>query len=707
MLDFAKIHLIVPFKYHPESFVKLEKMSFIEGKETAEELDTIKRNQSFDQKIWFNYCFSSRPVPQSSQLEGSPIIDKASYSYIKRVELSQVQRKAIGLHHNESKQYILKKENIGFQIGKIRLMFSSFGIGFIVFEVSAQNLTAEQLLDLNASLYSISRGSKFIYEQSIDKSQTKKIEVSLKEVVKKTLDLQTYVPLRPYSDLGIRQCYSLIYCTGEVLGDDKERFLESLRRGFKSGRDVTLDKNSIFNPFSYIAWAVGEEILACFGDTAVCGEANKRFVADSKNGLCQSVSDNYLIIYSYLIAIYLLVNDIDKMGITNTKYETETLIYRLVTDRLSSQEHISKLFKVYLCEQTWNLEQRIRDIKIKYQQFNQTRSSIESGQRLENIDVVIKDLQEKTDEILNNTRYLTNFANHELKDFLAKERAKLNAAKINEEGKDIAIGQFIQQSSVYIERKVNTAMDKMHNEEVRLSILLGSAWAAMMPTTRTSLISAGVLWESCLDLEDAENFDYSGICICTTAALEAELRRVFFDGLIQYMVHQYGIPCNANADYIFDNWPEQLLSISKYKFDRSAYPQLNPQKNFTMGNLPFLLGEFENTYRNNYQQIAQSKLMAKRMEEYLATILKKQYVDEPLTAFTKASDNGPAFVKKCEGVRNNYRNPAAHVDVMSRDQAEGCLQQVIGKAEAYEHNARVTGVLMELFSRIDADKLIR
>lgn len=703
MLDFVKINLLVPFKYNPENFVKL--MVPIEDKSAIGKSDSVKEKQTFDQKTWFDYCFFWQPIPQSSQLEGSPLMDKESHSYIKRIELSQVQRKAIGLHHNESKQYLLEKENVKFQIGKIKLMFFGFGIGFIVFEVSAQKLIAEQLLDFNAALHAISWSSKFTYEQSIDKAQKKIVKLSLKEVVKKILDLQEYIPLRPYGNTGIKQCYSLVYCTGEVLGENKERFLESLRRGFKSGRNVIVDKNNIFEPFGYITWAVGEEILACFGDAAICGDANIKFITDSKDGLCKSISENYLAIYAYLIAVQLLVNDINKVRVLDKEHRGENIICRLTIDSLSTQEHINKLFKKYLCERAWDLERQINNIRAEYRRFDRVIASKELGQRLENIDIAVKDLQEKTDEILDNTRYLVDFSKNELKDFLTKERAKLHVDDLNEENMEGAIGQFIRHSSDYIERKVGNASSRVHSEEERLRKLLGPTWIVIMPTTKISLASAGVLWESCLEIDDSINFDYSGVCICTTAALEAELQRIFFDGLIQYMILHYGRPCNANADDIYKNWPEQLLSISKYNFKRAACPELKPQHNFTMGQLPFLLGKPEKNHRRNNQQLDQSKLMAKRMEEYLATILKKQYAQDPLAAFTKSFDNGPAFVEKSEGVRKKYRNPAAHVEVMSRDQAEGCLRQVIGKAEAYEHNARVTGVLRELFSRLDVDKL--
>lgn len=57
-------------------------------------------------------------------------------------------------------------------------------------------------------------------------------------------------------------------------------------------------------------------------------------------------------------------------------------------------------------------------------------------------------------------------------------------------------------------------------------------------------------------------------------------------------------------------------------------------------------------------------------------------------------------MEKSERVRKDYRNKAAHVDVVSRDQAKGCYQQVIGKIDAYEYTSDVTGFIIELYNKM-------
>lgn len=43
------------------------------------------------------------------------------------------------------------------------------------------------------------------------------------------------------------------------------------------------------------------------------------------------------------------------------------------------------------------------------------------------------------------------------------------------------------------------------------------------------------------------------------------------------------------------------------------------------------------------------------------------------------------FREKRGCIRKDYRNKAAHVDVVLCDQAKGCYQQVVGKIDAYEY----------------------
>ena len=134
-----------------------------------------------------------------------------------------------------------------------------------------------------------------------------------------------------------------------------------------------------------------------------------------------------------------------------------------------------------------------------------------------------------------------------------------------------------------------------------------------------------------------------------------------------------------------------------------------------MGNLPFLFGETGKLSQKSFirkKQLAQSELMRKRMTEYLSTIVLDYYKEIPFEAFYVGENTNDRFTKqsgcfvwKCEQIRNKYRNKAAHVNVMTEQEASSCYQSIITKRDTYTYNAEIAGAILELFSKIDGSKL--
>jgi hypothetical protein len=100
------------------------------------------------------------------------------------------------------------------------------------------------------------------------------------------------------------------------------------------------------------------------------------------------------------------------------------------------------------------------------------------------------------------------------------------------------------------------------------------------------------------------------------------------------------------------------------------------------------------------------------MSEYLSTIVLDYYKETPYEAFylednkeDRVTCQPGCFVWKCDKIRANYRNKAAHVDVMSEDEAFSCYQSIITKPDSYEYNAEIVGVILELFCKIDGSKI--
>lgn len=133
-----------------------------------------------------------------------------------------------------------------------------------------------------------------------------------------------------------------------------------------------------------------------------------------------------------------------------------------------------------------------------------------------------------------------------------------------------------------------------------------------------------------------------------------------------------------------------------------------------MGNLPYLLGKISYPSKDKKikkEQVRQSRLLQERMKEYLKTIVNERYINDPYTAFyDRAGYPGKisGIVKKSENIRSDYRNKAAHLNIMSSNNAEDCYTKVIrypSRSETYNYRADITGLILDLFERIDGNKL--
>ncbi|MGN0292415.1 MAG: hypothetical protein ACI4D3_00255 [Lachnospiraceae bacterium] len=393
--------------------------------------------------------------------------------------------------------------------------------------------------------------------------------------------------------------------------------------------------------------------------------------------------------------------------------------------RLSDEDNIREFFEQCLWNSGWNLSSAISDLKEKNKTDMESDNSTRIVQIWEQTDEnrktlmahgrMLEEISGEMHEVHSDVSFLVNFAGNELKAYLEEEKDKFRQS--GNSGSDAEIGAFIQNTSSHIDEKImRSGDDIVKREREGLEMLFGDKWEFLLPSSQTSLVSAGALLKRCADIKTPD-FDYSGICICCTAALEAELKRVFFDGLMDYMVYHYGEPGNDNAPEIYENWPDALLTVPRYRFTRGTKTRLRKVSHFTMGTLPFLFGESGKLSGKpgiRTDQLAQSELMKKRMSEYLSTIVKEAYQDNPFDAFyvrittdTCVTGQTGCFVWKCEKIRKDYRNKAAHVSVMSEKEASSCYQSVITKPDTYVYKAEVTGVILELFSKVDGSRLNR
>ena len=249
----------------------------------------------------------------------------------------------------------------------------------------------------------------------------------------------------------------------------------------------------------------------------------------------------------------------------------------------------------------------------------------------------------------------------------------------------------------YLSIHIHGSDTLIQKETANLQSIFGIIWDRLLPTTQTSLVSAGVLWSYCEDI--GNNFDYSGVCISATSALESELKRVFYTGFQEYLYNHYGDPSKLPMDTVFSVWPEKLLNKTKAacqnEFLNPGSSVLGIGNSFTLGTLPYLFWDKDPVNR---------KLLQQRMKEYLQTIVKDCYADNPLKYINPLIKEGDktirdpnSFISQCEQIRENFRNPAAHIDIIPWEKADECYSEVVGKADSFRYATQAKGLIMKLY----------
>ena len=622
----------------------------------------------------------------------------------------------VGISKRENTTYIMDKNGISVSIGKVRMLFTNNRIGFIHIEIFASDIDEDSVRKLGYAFSKVtSNQPKMSYQIKRSREEIEEVKISLKEIIDRIVAIQNYIPINIYE--GRITPYMQISLIGSCDTENKEMFFDSIQSLSQRPSIKCIHKSKVYDGREdYISRFVGDKTVCIYGDIGICGEENIEFLTNIGNGLVKSATENYTTIYAFLISIRLLL-----LNNQRTAYDLWYLLDAPMY--LSDEDNIRELFEQCIWSAGWQLKEERELLLKKLDKKDLERLQEVAEEQKKELEKLRKTAEEqqrqsaKQGEILvgisQGVSLLVNFVNTELKSFLAREKKNFNQS--NNKNSDDSIGSFVRDVSEHIDKKIiSSGNDAIEAERNKLSMLFGDKWKYVMASSQSSLISAGVLLKQCSGIT-APDFDWSGVCICATAALEAELKRVFFDGLLDYMVSTYGQPCNENADEIYNKWPEALLSVPKYQFVNGSNMTLITDEHFTMGKLPFLFGETgklsdKATIRKN--QLEQSELMKKCMTEYLATIVLDYYKEIPFEAFyigttmgERSSSQAGCFVWKCEQVRKNYRNKAAHVNVMTGEEASSCYQSIITKPDTYIYNAEIAGIILELFSKIDGSKL--
>ena len=416
---------------------------------------------------------------------------------ISRIELNSVVRTAVGLHQNENAVYSLQKVNQNFKIGKIRILFTQSRIAFLHITLSTTDIDGDAVLSvINTFRQIISSQPRFQYNKKLSKDTTETIEISLKELVQKVVNLQKYL-LVSVCDGSIMP-YVQLCMVGTGKQDEKMKFFESARTLSKRPSSKEIEDKLIYTGKEpYISRFVGDRAVCIFGDTGMCGDIDLRFLTDSGNGLAKTATENYLTVYAFLISLKLIAekNDLENPDI-------EYLLNAPM--KLSNEENINEFFEKCLWGSAWNLKESISFIRDNIQRSNGNAvaerlgyisdQTEENNRKLEENLEIAKRIERKEAEHIELTReinqkmdVLVEFVQNDLKEYITGERAKLKAS-ISDVDEESNICTFTRDVSTHINKKINESGDAIVDLERRsLKMLFNDRWDFLLPTSQTSL----------------------------------------------------------------------------------------------------------------------------------------------------------------------------------------------------------------------------
>ena len=222
----------------------------------------------------------------------------------------------------------------------------------------------------------------------------------------------------------------------------------------------------------------------------------------------------------------------------------------------------------------------------------------------------------------------------------------------DEKDRDKLISTFVDECAEKIVNELKTADAEKERDKQQKKLILSlgeTTWNKLEIKSRTFLISSKLVFDK-LILDD--DVDYSGVCLLVTKALEVELSKRFCDYFIMYLKNKY--PGKTN----YSSYPTCLL-------DKYGNPIKGKQ--FTLGTFAYLVGvKIDDLLSDSQRENNKSKLL-----EYLRDELLPNKTDNEILELMQY------YAGEIETVKNDYRNPAAHTNELTKIDAEQCFNLVL------------------------------
>lgn len=201
-----------------------------------------------------------------------------------------------------------------------------------------------------------------------------------------------------------------------------------------------------------------------------------------------------------------------------------------------------------------------------------------------------------------------------------------------------------------IEHQKNMVMNENYHVEKRnLVELFGlDSWKKLSEDSKTFLITSKFMYNHLSQLN--ENFDYSGICVLITKALEVEIFKRFFTDFLKYLNEKY------HNDY--SRYHTALLHRN--------FKPLFPER-FTMGNIAYVLCYKQKRTDTENEKVNNRIILL----EYCKDRLFSNYSEKEILSTLNY------YGEKIELIKDKFRNPSAHRDQIKRVDAGECIDLII------------------------------
>lgn len=229
--------------------------------------------------------------------------------------------------------------------------------------------------------------------------------------------------------------------------------------------------------------------------------------------------------------------------------------------------------------------------------------------------------------------------------------------------KEIALKQLQDKVAEIVSTLTHSALstkDHKYFEDYLIGELTEEVWGRLDEKSKAFLITAKSNYETMIKMKDSETFDYSGVCLLVTKALEVETTKRFFLSYKNFLKQKYSS---------VSRWPFALRQRDRGQITETVIAD----SEFTLGSVVSVIGlkrDYDTDGNITGYQIAH----VGTKNEFLDYARNNLFKFSEQRRVEAEIDKDYHFIEK---VRLDYRNPSAHRDRLTITSARGCLEYVI------------------------------